>query len=81
MVTTALLRLLWSIAKPVLDLIPDISLNTEDLTTSWLQYIRFVMWFLPTETISRIFSLILMYWILRIALAFLRSLWDSLPIL
>lgn len=80
MITTAIVNLVWQFAEPVLDRIPVIEINGNGITSSVLQYLRAGLYFLPVNTFVQILTLVAGLWLLRVAIAFLHSLWASLPI-
>ena len=81
MITTAVINVLWSIASPILALIPDIAINYDGIANSTVyQFIRAGLYFLPMETVTKILTLVIALWVLRIVIAFLHSIWAALPI-
>ena len=81
MITNFFLNPIWAIVSPILDRIPDISISASNpVAASVLSYIKAGLYFLPTQTVTAIFTIILALWILRVVVAFLHSLWNALPV-
>ena len=81
MILNSMLRILWSVISPILAKIPSVQLNYDGVTNSSVfQYIRAGLYFLPMQTVIKILGIIIALWIFRIVIAFLHSLWSSLPI-
>lgn len=81
MILSAIVRVLWSVVDPILNRIPEISIDYSGISSSSVyQWIRAALYFIPTHTVAAILSLTLALWVLRIVISLLHSLWDSLPI-
>ena len=81
MISTAVLNVLWSIAEPVLSLVPDITINYDGIAnSSAFQFIRAGLYFFPMDTVLQILYLVISLWTLRVVIAFLHSLWSALPL-
>lgn len=81
MIFNPVLRLLWAIVSPVIAKIPSVNINYDGVVTSSVyQYIRAALYFFPMQTVVNILSIVLALWVLRVVIAFLHSLWASLPI-
>ena len=81
MIVTAGLTVLWAIAEPLITRIPDVAINYESIATSSVfTYLRAGLYFLPMQTVLRIFGCIIALWVLRIIIAILHTMWASLPI-
>lgn len=81
MILNSMLRILWSVISPILTKIPSVQLNYDGVANSSVfQYIRAGLYFLPMQTVLKILGIIIALWIFRIVIAFLHSLWSSLPI-
>lgn len=82
MIATGLLNVIWSIALPILNHIPAISISANTpITSNVLAYIRCALYFFPMGTVMTIFSLVLGLWILRIVIAILKTIWGVIPVL
>ena len=81
MILNSMLRILWSVISPILAKIPSVQLNYDGAANSSVfQYIRASLYFLPMQTVLKILGIIIALWIFRIVIAFLHSLWASLPL-
>ncbi len=81
MIFNPVIRVLWAIISPILAKIPSVQLNYDGVAnSSAFQYIRAGLYFLPMQTVLKILGIIIALWIFRIVIAFLHSLWSSLPI-
>ncbi len=81
MIVTAGLKILWAIAQPLINRIPDVWINYDSIASSSVfTYIRAGLYFLPMQTVWSIFSIVVALWVLRIVIALLHSLWASLPV-
>ena len=82
MIFTAILRVLWDVANPILNRVPAISIDYAGVSSSSIfQWLRAALYFFPMNTVVTICALSLALWVLRMVIAFLHSLWASLPIL
>lgn len=81
MIVTAAISAIWAIVEPLVNHIPDVSINYDSIASSSVfTYIRAGLYFLPMHTVWIIFSLIVALWVLRIVIAVLHTLWASLPV-
>lgn len=80
MITTLVLRAIWSIVQPILSRVPNITITADGAFVGFLDYVRAALYFLPMNTFIRILTLVLGLWILRIVIAVLHSLWAALPV-
>lgn len=81
MVTTAIINVIWGIVSPILDKVPEISLNYDGIANMTVyQFLKAGLYFLPMETVKNIIALTLALWVLRVVISLLHSLWASLPI-
>ena len=81
MITNAIIDFLWGFAAPILNQVPAIELNTVGVWDTGLQWIQAALYFFPLSDVVAIFAIVLKLWMLRVAVAFLHSLWSALPIL
>lgn len=81
MIVTAGLKILWAIAQPLINRIPEVAINYDSIASSSVfTYIRAGLYFLPMDTVWNIFSIVVALWVLRIIIAILHTLWASLPV-
>ena len=81
MIVTAVITALWNIASPILNRVPEISIDYAGVSSSSIyQWLRAALYFVPMNTVLTICTLTLALWVLRVVIAFLHSLWASLPI-
>ena len=81
MIVTLVLKVLWGVAHPILDKVPTISIDYAGVSSSSIyQWLRAALYFFPMNTVVTICALTLALWVLRVVIAFLHSLWASLPI-
>lgn len=81
MITTAVVNVIWGIVQPILNRVPDISINYEGIANSTVyQWIRAGLYFFPMDTVKTILTIIIALWVLRVVIALLKSLWSALPI-
>lgn len=60
---------------------PTISIDSEAVITSnAYSYIRAACYFLPMDTVINILSIIIALWGVRITVAFIKMIWDLLPV-
>lgn len=82
MVFDAVIRLLWNFASPLIAKIPSVQINYDGISNSTIfQYVRAGLYFFPMDTVTQILTIVIALWVLRIVIAFLHSLWSSLPII
>ena len=78
---TFIIRVIWNVVNPILNRVPEISIDYAGISSSQIyQWLRAGLYFIPMNTVIAILTLTLALWILRMAIAFLHSLWSSLPI-
>lgn len=81
MILSAAVRVIWSVVEPVLNRVPEISIDYAGISSSSIyQWIRAGLYFIPTNTVATILALTLALWALRVVIALFHSLWASLPI-
>ena len=81
MISTVILSVVWSIAKPLLDHVPTIQINYDGIANSTVyQFLQAGMYFLPVDTVSSILGIVIALWVLRVVIAILHSLWAALPV-
>ena len=81
MLGTAVLNVIWGIVQPIINRVPDISINYDGIVgTTVYQFIRAGLYFLPMDTVKAILAIIVALWVLRVVIAVLHSLWSALPI-
>lgn len=81
MITTGVIRVIWGIISPILDKVPEISLNYDGIANMTIyQFLKAGLYFFPMETVKDIITLTLALWVLRVVVSLLHSLWASLPI-
>lgn len=82
MIMTSILTLLWSIAEPLINKMPEIAINYDGIANSTVfQFLQAGMYMLPVDTVIRILGIVIGLWTFRIVIAFLHSLWAALPVL
>ena len=81
MLITGVLNVIWGIVEPILNRMPSVQINYEGIaSTTVFQYIRAGLYFFPMQTVLKIGTIVLALWVFRIIIAFLKALWDALPI-
>ena len=81
MITTGILNVIWGIACPLVELMPAVEINYNGIANSTVfQFLRAGMYMLPVGTVVTILGIVLSLWVFRVVIAFLHSLWASLPI-
>ena len=81
MIVTAVITAIWNLVQPILNRVPEISIDYAGVTSSSIyQWLRAALYFVPMHTVVTICALTLALWVLRVVIAFLHSLWASLPI-
>lgn len=81
MIITAVIRAIWHIGGPLVNRIPEISIDYAGVSSTTIyQWLRAALYFFPMHTVLTICTITLALWVLRVIIAFLHSLWASLPI-
>ena len=81
MIVTAVINVIWGVVNPILNRVPEISIDYAGVSSSSIyQWLRAALYFFPMNTVVTICALTLALWVLRMVIAFLHSLWASLPI-
>ena len=81
MIVTAVINVIWGVVNPILNRVPEISIDYAGVSSSSIyQWLRAALYFFPMNTVVAICALTLALWVLRMVIAFLHSLWASLPI-
>lgn len=79
--TALIIAIAIIITIPVLLLLPTISIDSAAvISSSAFSYIRAGLYFLPIGTVGVILQLILAFWIVRMVIAFVKMVWDVLPV-
>lgn len=82
MLVTGVLTVLWSIAEPLINKMPEIAINYDGIANSTVfQFLQAGMYMLPVDTVTTILGIVVSLWAFRIVIAFLHSLWAALPVL
>lgn len=82
MIINSVIQLLWDFASPIIAKIPSVQINYDGISNSTIfQYLRAGLYFFPMTTVTQILTIVIALWVLRIVIAFLHSLWNSLPII
>lgn len=81
MLKTAIFATVFGALVGALIKLPKISINVDAVVaSSAFEYIRAAMYFFPVKTVAAILGLILALWIFRIVVAFVKTIWDLLPV-
>lgn len=81
MIGEFLLNIVFTIVSGVFDMLPDFSWNVNSTFFEYfLSIVKVVGYMLPMGTVSHIIGIIMDLMLLRIAVAFFRTLWDVLPL-
>ena len=81
MIVTAVITVIWNLVQPILNRVPEISIDYAGVSSSSIyQWLRAALYFFPMNTVLAICGLTLALWVLSVVIAFLHSLWASLPI-
>lgn len=81
MLGTAVVGVIWGIVQPIINRVPDITINYDGIANSTVyQFIRAGLYFFPMGTVKTILTIIIALWVLRVVIAVLHSLWSALPI-
>lgn len=81
MIVTAVITAIWNLVQPILNRVPEISIDYAGVSSSSIyQWLRAALYFVPMNTVLAICGLTLALCVLRVVIAFLHSLWASLPI-
>ena len=82
MISTGILQLMWSIAEPIVNRMPEVAINYDGIANSTVyQFLKAGLYMLPMQTVAQILGIVLYLWVIRTIIAFLHSLWSALPIL
>lgn len=77
----ALFVLILVIVLAAFVVLPTIDIDVDAVVSSnAFTYIRAGLYFIPTDTVVTIGTLILALWVFRIIIAFVKVLWDVLPV-
>ena len=81
MIVNAAITAIWNLVHTILDRVPEIGIDYAGISSSSIyQWLRAALYFLPMNTVITICALSLALLVLRMVIAFLHSLWASLPI-
>lgn len=81
MLVDGVLTILWSIAEPLINKMPEIAINYDGIASSTVfQFLQAGAYMLPIGTVNSILSIVVGLWIVRVVIAFLHSLWAALPV-
>lgn len=69
------------IAVPCLLALPTITIDTAAIIDgSFYGFVRAALYFIPVRTVAAILTISLALFILRVIIAFVRTIWDVLPL-
>lgn len=69
------------IVIPCLLALPTITIDTSAIIDgTFYGYIRSALYFVPVRTVAAILTITLALFILRVVIAFVRTIWDVLPL-
>lgn len=81
MISEFLLNIVFKIVSGLLSLLPPIDFSVDSSAFEYfLGIVRVVSYMLPMRTVSVIVGLIVSLTIFRIVIAFIKSIWDLLPL-
>lgn len=68
MIFTVAIRAIWAVVNPILNRIPEISIDYAGISSSSIyQWLRAGLYFIPMNTVVTILTLTLALWVLRMA--------------
>ena len=81
MIGEFLLNIVFKIVTDILSLLPSFEINVDSTAFEYfLGIVRVASYMLPMGTVSAIVSLIVSLTIFRIVIAFIKTIWDLLPV-
>ena len=81
MITEAILTLVLDVVHSILDIVPDIDLQTlGNVAASGVQYLEAAFYILPMGTVFTIISLLVVLQGFRIAVSVIKTIWALLPL-
>ncbi len=81
MIGAFLLDIIFNIVSGFLSLLPAVDISVDSSAFEYfLGICRVAVYMLPTRTVSAILSLIVSLTIFRIVIAFIKTIWDLLPV-
>ena len=81
MIGEFLLNIVFKIVTDILSLLPSFEINVDSTAFEYfLGIVRVASYMLPMGTVSAIISLIVSLTIFRIVIAFIKTIWDLLPV-
>ena len=81
MIGEFLLNIIFTIVSGFLSLLPPIDFSVESTAFDYfLGIVRVASYMLPMGTVSTILGLIVSLTIVRIVIAFIKTIWDLLPV-
>lgn len=79
MITGGILKLLLFIVTPIIEKLPLVSFSMDGLSIV-LSWVNGILYFLPIGTVNLILGLFFATMIIRLVIAFLKTLWGVLPL-
>ena len=81
MISEFLLNIVFNIVSGFLNLLPDINFSVDSSAFEYfLGIVRVAAYMLPMKTVSAIITLIVGLTVFRIVIAFIKAIWDLLPV-
>lgn len=80
MLITPILDFIWSVLSPAINQIPTITLPSNPWTNTFIDFVRMAFWMLPVQTFLEIMTIVFALWVLRVVVAFFKTLWGMLPL-
>lgn len=82
MVAEFFLDLVWKIVKPLIDLMPSVTLNvTTESLRFFMDAYAAVAYVFPVADIMIMIGIVISITIFRIIISFIKTIWELLPIL
>lgn len=80
MISEFLISIVWAIIQPFIDLLPDLEIAVELSSLAvFLDIVNAVCYMLPMGDIILMVEIVVSLTVLRIVIAFIKTIWELLP--
>lgn len=81
MIVEFMLNIIWALVKPLLDLLPTVSLNISvDTLDVFIDAVQAACYLLPMTDIIIMIGIVVAITVFRIIVSLLKTIWDILPL-
>jgi len=81
MISEFILNMVFGVLTVFLELLPDITIDVDtSLFSFFMDFLSMVFYLLPMDTVITIAYIVISLTVFRIVIAFIKTVWDMLPL-